>query len=272
MAYKYVVGPQIVDMVINDLKDQKFLDMNAEFEHGIMDNPGHKVYYNDYSFLDALGHYRQKEILEDIMDYLKNKNMIPSDVNYSNILLEMYHQIIRSKFIVPWKSFSPLMDKLVYLFSSIKMPKKCIAIGVNCGYTLGCIAGAYWKKNGNEPPADIYAIDLNRSNIKIAEKNISALDLNASFHFLTGDAYELLDKFESGTFDFAFLDTRRNYKILPKLYEKISNGGWLLMHNASDRHFVKEMKPFLEFVRNKEHFKESILFQIDTNGMELSFK
>ncbi|MFQ9799277.1 MAG: hypothetical protein ACLR23_10475 [Clostridia bacterium] len=48
--------------------------------------------------------------------------------------------------------------------------------------------------------------------------------------------------------------------------------GWLMQHNASDIHMVKEIKQFLDFVRDEKHFSYSVLFDVDIRGLELSVK
>jgi len=272
MAYSFQVNKEIIENVIDDLKKECFIPEDSVFRYETKDNPIKDIYYNDYSFLDALGHYRSIETVNSIMDLLKEKNIVCNDAGYSLGIFDAFTYKVKSSFVVPWKSFTPTMERLVYMLSHLKKPSKVISIGVNCGYTLAWVAGGFWKTDADKESSEIYGVDINPSLLKIATKNFEGLDVQASTKFIAGDGYTVLDSFEDGYFDLVFLDTRKSFRTLEKLYKKIKKGGWLLMHNASDRHFEKEIAPFLEFVRDKQYFSESILFNIDTKGLELSIK
>ena len=73
-------------------------------------------------------------------------------------------------------------------------------------------------------------------------------------------------------FDLIFIDTRKNIDILKTAEKKLVKNGWLMQHNASDIHMVKEIKQFLDFVRDEKHFSYSVLFDVDIRGLELSVK
>ncbi|WP_432409067.1 O-methyltransferase [Wukongibacter sp. M2B1] len=272
MAYKFQVNREIIENVINDLKEECFIPKNSVFRYEANCNPINDIYYNDYSFLDALGHYRSVETVNEILDLLKAKKIVSDDAEYSSTIFDALTYKVKSNFVVPWMSFTPTMERLVYMLTHLNNPSKVISIGVNCGYTLAWIAGAFWKGLSSKEFSEIYAVDLNPALIKIAKRNFECLDIQASTEFIAGDGYAVLDKFEDEYFDYVFLDTRNSFRTLEKLYKKLKKGGWLLMHNASDRHFEKRMAPYLEFVRDKQRFSESILFSIDTKGLELSIK
>ena len=87
-----------------------------------------------------------------------------------------------------------------------------------------------------------------------------------------GDGLEYLNKFPDEMFDLIFIDTRKNIDILKTAEKKLVKNGWLMQHNASDIHMVKEIKQFLDFVRDEKHFSYSVLFDVDIRGLELSVK
>ncbi|MFH1689885.1 MAG: hypothetical protein ABIE42_06565 [Candidatus Eisenbacteria bacterium] len=66
---------------------------------------------------------------------------------------------------------------------------------------------------------------------------------------------ELKEEFE-GPFDFV----------------RLPEGAWVIAHDNLDWTAQKQMAPYLEFVRDEAHFSESICFDIDDCGMELSIK
>ncbi len=51
-----------------------------------------------------------------------------------------------------------------------------------------------------------------------------------------------------------------------------NEGAWVMAHDNLDWTARKQMAPYLEFVRDKAHFSESICFDIDDCRMELSIK
>jgi hypothetical protein len=52
----------------------------------------------------------------------------------------------------------------------------------------------------------------------------------------------------------------------------LSSGAWVIAHDNLDWSFADEMSLYLPFVRDKKHFSESISFDIDHCGLELSIK
>lgn len=272
MAYDFKVNREIIESVVEELKKECYIPEDSVFDHDTYYNKSNKLYYNDYGFLDALGHYRSADTVNSVLDLLKQKGIVSIDAQYPLTVYNTLSYKVKNNFIVPWKSFTPTMERLVYMLSYVKNPSNIVSIGINCGYTLAWICGTFWKREGEMSQKEVYAVDINPSLIRIAEKNFNSLDIKASVDFISGDGCSVLDTFEDEYFDMAFLDTRKNFKTLEKLYRKLKKGGWLLMHNASDPHFKPEMEKFLGYVRDKQNFSESILFNIDTKGLELSVK
>jgi hypothetical protein len=59
-------------------------------------------------------------------------------------------------------------------------------------------------------------------------------------------------------------------ELLKRLYEKVEEGGWVLAHDIVVPPFARQLEEYLAFVRGGEHFSESILFDVDAFGLELS--
>ena len=60
--------------------------------------------------------------------------------------------------------------------------------------------------------------------------------------------------------------------LLKQIYDRLPSGAWVIAHDNLDWVAQREMAPYLEFVRDKAHFTESICFDSDDCGMELSVK
>lgn len=272
MSYIYEIDHEIIDHVMEELKRGNYIRQDMMFDYEVKSTPMDKIHYYDYGFLDAIGHYCSSETMASILEVLKQKSVVPMDCEYSDKAYEIYAYKVKNSFVVPWKSFTPTMERLVYMLSSLKRPKKMIAIGVNCGYTLAWLSGYLYKNDEISKQNVIYAMEKNPLLLELAQKNMEQLRFRCEQNYMAGDAYSQLDFIEDESVDCIFLDTRSNYQILPKLTKKLMPGGWLLMHNASDPHFEKVMVPYHKYVRDGSVFRESFLFQIDSKGLELSIK
>lgn len=267
---QYYIKEEILQNILRDLKQDHYLSDRARLSKRAAQETDPIVYVDDYVFQDAVGAYRTDEIINDILLFLKQNHLkfegkAPHSLEYQYIW-----DLIRYNFIVPWKSFTNTMEKLVYVLSCIKKPAQSIAVGINCGYTFGfLLAPQFWQDNTGQ---QAFGIEKNQRLADIARRNISHLFKEDSVSIICQDALSALDDFQPNSFDLAFLDTRTDFRILEKLYKKIKPGGWLLMHNASDIHFKQTIQPFLDFVRDTRYFCASYLFPIDTKGLELSVK
>ena len=53
---------------------------------------------------------------------------------------------------------------------------------------------------------------------------------------------------------------------------KVEVGGWVLAHDTTVPPFASQLEKYLSFVRGNKYFRESISFDIDPFGLELSIK
>ena len=82
-----------------------------------------------------------------------------------------------------------------------------------------------------------------------------------------------------GPFDYVMLDVDSRelgkglyLELLTRLYDKLEPGGWVLAHDTMVPPFATQLEPYLAFVRHDENFTESISFDVDPFGLELSIK
>ena len=267
---QYNIKEEILENILRDLQKDHYLSDKARLSKRTAQETDPIVYVDDYVFQDAAGAYRTDEVFKDILLFLRRNQLkfegqVPNRLEYQYIW-----DLIRYNFIVPWKSFTNTMEKLVYVLSCIKKPFQSIAVGINCGYTFGfLIAPLFWQNNIGQ---QTFGIEKNQRLADIARRNISHLFKDDRVSVICQDALAALDNFQPNSFDLTFLDTKTDFRILEKLYEKIKPGGWLLMHNASDIHFKDTIQPYLNFVRDPRYFCASYLFPIDAKGLELSVK
>ena len=130
--------------------------------------------------------------------------------------------------------------------------------------------------------------------IEKARSNFAGLECGERVELIAEDARTALDRID-GPFDFVYLEAKfenrqiaaaeaEGFKdplgpvphlylvLLKQIYARLPSGAWVIAHDNLDWVAQREMAPYLEFVRDKAHFTESICFDIDDCGMELSVK
>jgi len=60
--------------------------------------------------------------------------------------------------------------------------------------------------------------------------------------------------------------------LLQRLYPKLEVGGWVLAHDTCVPPFADQVEEYVSFVRDQNNFSQSISFDIDPFGLELSIK
>ena len=112
----------------------------------------------------------------------------------------------------------------------------------------------------------------------MAIKNFNTLANTDHIELVTEDGLEAVQRLD-GPFDMVFLDVDSRelgkgiyLDLLQGLYEKIPEGGWVLAHDTQVPPFAKQLEGYLSFVRDEANFSESIAFDIDPFGLELSIK
>ena len=130
--------------------------------------------------------------------------------------------------------------------------------------------------------------------VKKARANFGKLENAESVELVAEDARTALDHID-GPFDFVYIEAKYENRqiaaaeasgesdplgpvsglyliLLKQIYDRLPEGAWVMAHDNLDWTARKQMAPYLEFVRDKAHFSESICFDIDDCGIELSIK
>jgi len=237
-----------------------------------------EVRYRDFHFLYYLGQYAELEISEAVLALLKVIGVIEPSSNYSSENFEKLRQEVRSCFEIPDTAFSPVMERLLYLLASVKRPRRILGIGIFCGNTLVWTAGASCN-GGKVYQADkIYGIDIDVQAIAVARQNFSRLSECAHVELVAEDGRMTVGRLE-GPFDYIYLDadSHENGKgiylqMLQALYPKLNKGCWVLAHDTTLPGFRGQLEAYLAFVRDRDKFSESISFDVDLFGLELTIK
>ena len=278
MAIEYRCKRNIIEEALYTLKKRGLVSKDAFFNYDAENDLREEVSYRDEDFLKHLGQTAEIETVDYTLGLLKEHNFIEQDAKYFKKSFSAFRNEIYNNFDVPYTAISPVMERLLYMCSSVKRPKNMLAIGIFCGNTLAWNVGPAIAKQAIYKPDNIIAIDIDAKAIELAEENFSKITDSNDIQLIAEDALLTLDKLDIN-FDYVYLDADNEefgkglyLKLLQKFYNKLNKGAWILAHDSTFYHFKDQLKEYLSFVRDKTNFSESISFDVDRYGLELTIK
>jgi len=280
MARLFRPPKKAIELTIEKLKADGRVHPEAKFNHDAPDDLRKEVTYRDGDFSYRLGRTAMEEEIVDLaLGYLISLKLVESTANYDKKAFDSYRKEIKSKFVGRWTSLSPTMERLFYMLTSVKRPSRLIELGSFWGYTLAFFSGPCVGSNPLYQAEKIFGIDIDKDMTELAKDNFAKIKNVNSVEFIAEDAIVALDRLE-GPFDFVYIEAKSEevdddglyLKLLKQLYDRIPKGGWVMAHDNFDISFKKEMEIYLPFVHDKSNFTESIAFDIDNCGIELSIK
>jgi predicted O-methyltransferase YrrM len=278
MALTYRCGKEVIELALEKLKADGLVSDDAYFNYAAPQNLRKEVAYRDFDFLSRLGRVAEAEILSSALEMLKQLGCVGKEAAFEETAFKALRDEVKEKFSMPGSSVSPVMERLMYMLSALKRPKRALGIGTYYGNGLVWCVGAscgIWKTYQAEK---IYGIDIDPEATRGAKENFERLANSDHIELLTEDGLEAVARLE-GPFDYVFLDVDSKelgkglyLDLVKKVYDKVQEGGWVLAHDIVVPPFAEQLEGYLEFVRDKANFKESILFDVDAYGLELSIK
>lgn len=268
----------LVNISLERLKKQKFISEDAFFNYENLNKLSDKVYYRDFHFLYYLGEYGDEEIVDSALELLIRNNLVPDNATYSNKAYESLRKEVKPNFKIPDTAFSTSMERLLYMLSSVKKPEKVIGLGTFCGYTFLWVIGASCSTGKVYEAQRAYGIDIDKDATNIAIENFKSLTGVEHVQFIAEDGFIFSDNINE-EFDYIFLDVDAKdigkgpyLPLLKILYSKLKKGRWVLAHDTTLPAFKNRLNQYIDFVRDKRYFTESISFDIDVFDLELSIK
>lgn len=280
MAQIFRPPKEAIELTLEKMKADGRVHSDAKFNYDAPNDLRKEVTYRDGDFSYRLGRTSLEEKIVDMaLDYLKSLKLVDSNAKYDKNVFTSFREEIKSKFTGRWTSLSPTMERLFYMLTSVKKPNKLIELGSFWGYTLAFFGGPCVGSNQLYQAEKIYGIDIDKDMTELAKENFLKIENSESVELIGEDAQVVLDKLE-GPFDFVYIEAKSELanddglylKLLKQLYDRIPKGGWVMAHDNFDISFKKEMEIYLPFVHDKANFSESIAFDIDNCGIELSIK
>jgi predicted O-methyltransferase YrrM len=271
---------EAMNLTLKQMKADGLVHPEAKFNLGAPDGLRSEVTFRDQDFAYRLGRTSlEKNIVDDALLYLKSLRLVEAEASYDQNTFAIYRDEVKAKFTGRWTSLSPTMERLFYMLTSVKKPVHLIELGSFWGYTLAFFAGPGIGANQLYQAERIYGIDIDQGMTEMAIDNFAKMSNCDAVELIAEDAQTALDRLP-GPFDFVYIEAKSEkadddglyLKLLKQLYDRIPEGGWVMAHDNVDPSFKGEMEIYLPWVRDKSNFAESIAFETDHCGIELSIK
>jgi predicted O-methyltransferase YrrM len=279
MAFTFHVPQAVIQGVVGMLKKSYLVHPEAVFNPAAPQGYRKEIAYRDIDFLDRIG---RKEFEEATVDsawaLLRDQGLIDPQATYDKQAFDRFreyhgqHMQKRS-----WTSLSPAMERMFYMLTSVKKPENLIELGCFWGNTLAWFAGPCLGPEPLFKPRRIIGIDVDENAIAMARENFHSMVNVENVQIIHEDARVTLDKLP-GPFDFVYIETKAPNQrdlylpMLKSVYDKMPKGAWVMAHDATRFTMQDELKDYFTFVRDKDYFSETVTFDIDAFGLELSIK
>ncbi|MFC1852881.1 O-methyltransferase [candidate division CSSED10-310 bacterium] len=278
MAITFQASESIVRSIVNQLRKQEYVHPDAVFNHRADHDLRREITYRDEDFLYMLSKTSQEEkFIDDALECLISNHVVLEKSDYNKQAFHEFRQEIKKKFKGTWTSITPVMERLMYMLTSVHRPKRMVEFGCYWGNTLAWFIGPGISKYKQFELEKVYAVDVNAEMINKAIDNFSKIEGTDCIEFLAEDARVTIDKI-SEPIDFLYLEAKSDespelyLELLQKIYPKLSPGAWVIAHDIYDKVGKSDLVNYVRWVRDKSNFQESLAFDIDNYGMELSIK
>ena len=233
---------------------------------------------------------RLRKILEEasktdgIIEGLRESGIITGSKRCDHGRFELLRNAVRQNFEIPATNFSPAMERLLYAISANQQPSNILCIGIFCGNTLIWNVGAACGPGKCYDPNRLIGVEIREKYARMARDNLERIGVRKEVEILAEDGHDTIDSIDH-PLDLLYLDalgplpgtdgpeTKKIYlTLLQRAYNKIASGGFVIAHDTLFNDFATQMSEYLDFVRDKEHFRDSVSLTPDGAGIELSVK
>jgi len=191
---------------------------------------------------------------------------------------------VRENFNITWTSITSPMERLLYSISAVNQPRSIVAIGIFCGNTLIWNVGSACGPGKCYSAEHLVGVEIKPEPAALARENLNGIGIFDEVEVLAEDGHDVLDRIDY-PIELLYLDangalpgtdgpnTKKVYlSLLQRAYEKMPSGALAVAHDTIPEWFVRDAGIYLDFVRDKEHFRESISVEPDRVGIEVSVK
>ena len=278
MAIKFRATPRAIDLAVEKLKQDGVVHPDAAFNPGAPDGLRREVAYYDRDFMYRLGRTSEDEdVVDAALELLRDRGLAPESASYDKDAFRRHRLDLRDRFDGTWTTLSPAMERLFYMLTSVRRPMHLLELGSFWGYTLAWFAGPCVGAHRAYRAERIIGVDIDAEMSARARANFAKLENSPEVELIAEDAGTAIERIP-GTFDFVYIEAKSDdgeglyLSLLEQLYDRLPRGAWVMAHDNLDWTFADEMSAYLPYVRDRSRFTESVSFEIDECGVELSIK
>lgn len=247
--------------------------MGGEFQ-----TPDWDLYHMDlkHPFTQLESEARESKIVRAALRALHDAGMLANDI-YDEDKYRMARNAARQLLDIPWSALTPRMQRLLYAINAIHQPQVLIAAGVFCGYTFLANASAAVGPGSVYRARELIGLEINPQEAARSELNVRAFDSTGTARILARDAIAFCRDWPD-RIDLLYLDAdgdagrgKAIYReILDAAWDKLAPGGLLMAHNSVNA--SRQMRSYLEFVRDPKNCRASLNIAFDPEGLEVSVR
>jgi predicted O-methyltransferase YrrM len=280
MAETFQVPKTVIEAVVTQMRNSYLVHPEATFNRDADQDLRKEVAYRDFDFLDRIGGPEYEEVIIDAaVAYLKERGLAASTAGYDKAALAELRAQVTEKFTWrDWTTMTPAMERMLFMVTSVRKPRAMIELGCFWGNTLAWFSGPCLGTTPAFVPQKIYGIDIDARAIEMAKANFSGLVTPPGLEIICEDAFQSLARLED-PFDLLYIEASISgkkgdlyYPLIRQVYDKLPKGAWVIAHDATWWKCKNAMKEYLDFVRNPRYFSQSITFDIDYQGLELTVR
>jgi len=267
-----------IHVAVEALKRDGCVHPDASFTPQETSQLRREITYRDSDFLARLSRKGTEELVVDsALAWLAKRGYISPESGYDKIAFDKFRTLIKAQFTGRWTSVTPLMERLIYALTAVRQPQNLIELGPFWGNTLAWFAGPAFGPYNSYAPKRIIGIEIDREMVELAKINFSKIPNSTGVELIEGDAREVLKELPA-PFDFLYIEAKSDdvpgmyLKLIKEIYDKLPKGAWVIAHDATCPALREELRDYLAWVRDKSRFSESICFDVDAYGLELSIK
>jgi len=274
--WEFRAGRADAERALRFLESRGLVEKGARLDRRRGARPRSVVGYGDYDYLYYLSRVSEEQLTDAALEELRRRGLAGPTARYDKDGYRALRERIKTRFVVPGTTLSPAMERLLYMLASAKRPKRVLAIGTFCGYTLAWTVGAL-RARGEAAPT-VTALDLDAPMVRLARRNLRSLDLGFPVRCLVQDAREFARR-TTELFDYLYLDPddpvtgkALYHELVELLYPRLAPGCWVVAHDTTYPGFQGQLAGYFGSVRDRRRFRGSLSFAIDCYGAELSVK
>jgi methylase of polypeptide subunit release factors len=205
MALSYTCERQVIEMALESLKEGGLVSRDAYFNYDAPQGLRREVAYRDFDFLSRLSRVEEVDTVRSVLMWLKQNGIVPEGATYDEEAFNELRRGVKAQFAIPGTSVTPVMERLLYMLSSVRRPRRVIELGTHCGYALVWVIGPNCGSGRKYKAEKVYGIDIDAEATRRAKENLDKLAYTDHIEWIAEDGLTSVERLE-GPFDYVFLD------------------------------------------------------------------